>query len=107
MNEKQIVIIENDQSQIIADAIKNLPDHKITFLDHNQELPFEIEYPEEAKILAEFCKERGEARDSGKRIRPIDLDTPEPTKAGIKIDRNERCPCGSGLKYKKCCINKE
>lgn len=24
-----------------------------------------------------------------------------------KINRNEPCPCGSGLKYKKCCINKK
>ena len=24
-----------------------------------------------------------------------------------KIQRNEPCPCGSGLKYKKCCLNKE
>ncbi|HNY13047.1 MAG TPA: SEC-C metal-binding domain-containing protein [Candidatus Wallbacteria bacterium] len=23
-----------------------------------------------------------------------------------KTGRNEACPCGSGLKYKKCCINK-
>jgi hypothetical protein len=23
-----------------------------------------------------------------------------------KIDRNDKCPCGSGLKYKKCCLNK-
>lgn len=22
-----------------------------------------------------------------------------------KIGRNEPCPCGSGKKYKKCCIN--
>ncbi|UAN00083.1 SEC-C domain-containing protein [Polaribacter litorisediminis] len=22
-----------------------------------------------------------------------------------KIGRNELCPCGSGKKYKKCCIN--
>ena len=25
----------------------------------------------------------------------------------IKVGRNETCPCGSGKKYKKCCINKE
>lgn len=25
----------------------------------------------------------------------------------IKIGRNEPCPCGSGKKYKKCCLNKE
>lgn len=24
----------------------------------------------------------------------------------IKVGRNERCPCGSGLKYKKCCLRK-
>ena len=23
-----------------------------------------------------------------------------------KVGRNEKCPCGSGKKYKKCCINK-
>ena len=23
-----------------------------------------------------------------------------------KIGRNDTCPCGSGLKFKKCCINK-
>ena len=25
--------------------------------------------------------------------------------ADVKIGRNEKCPCGSGKKYKKCCIN--
>lgn len=25
----------------------------------------------------------------------------------IKIGRNESCPCGSGKKYKKCCLDKE
>lgn len=24
----------------------------------------------------------------------------------MKIGRNSPCPCGSGLKYKKCCLNK-
>ena len=24
----------------------------------------------------------------------------------IKIGRNDKCPCGSGKKYKKCCIGK-
>ena len=23
---------------------------------------------------------------------------------GKKVGRNEKCPCGSGLKYKKCCL---
>jgi uncharacterized protein YecA (UPF0149 family) len=24
-----------------------------------------------------------------------------------KVGRNERCPCGSGKKYKKCCIGNQ
>ena len=24
-----------------------------------------------------------------------------------KVSRNSLCPCGSGLKYKKCCMGKE
>lgn len=28
-------------------------------------------------------------------------------KAGNETGRNDPCPCGSGLKYKKCCLNKK
>jgi len=24
----------------------------------------------------------------------------------VKVGRNDPCPCGSGLKFKKCCISK-
>lgn len=27
------------------------------------------------------------------------------SKVNPKINRNDPCPCGSGLKYKKCCMN--
>ncbi|MDD2956568.1 MAG: preprotein translocase subunit SecA [Oscillospiraceae bacterium] len=30
-------------------------------------------------------------------------DKKEPVKVGAKVGRNDLCPCGSGLKYKKCC----
>jgi len=31
-----------------------------------------------------------------------------PVKSGMKkVGRNDPCPCGSGLKYKKCCLGKE
>ena len=26
---------------------------------------------------------------------------------GPKVGRNDPCPCGSGKKYKKCCLNKK
>lgn len=32
--------------------------------------------------------------------------TQESIKAAEKISRNAPCPCGSGKKYKKCCVNK-
>jgi len=27
----------------------------------------------------------------------------EPIKVGIKVGRNQPCPCGSGKKFKQCC----
>ncbi|MGY4025958.1 SEC-C metal-binding domain-containing protein [Aeromonas rivuli] len=29
---------------------------------------------------------------------------PQPVVASIKVGRNEPCPCGSGKKYKQCCL---
>lgn len=31
-------------------------------------------------------------------------DVPMVRKLGPKIGRNAKCPCGSGNKYKKCCL---
>ena len=31
------------------------------------------------------------------------LNPPTPAKASQTAGRNDPCPCGSGLKYKKCC----
>ena len=30
-----------------------------------------------------------------------------PQRFVTKIGRNEPCPCGSGRKYKRCCLGKE
>lgn len=32
--------------------------------------------------------------------------TPAPVSHEPKVGRNDPCPCGSGLKYKKCCLLK-
>ena len=32
------------------------------------------------------------------------LNPPKPKKAGPKVGRNDPCPCGSGKKFKKCCM---
>jgi preprotein translocase subunit SecA len=31
---------------------------------------------------------------------------PEAARTGQKVGRNDACPCGSGKKYKKCCLAK-
>ncbi|MSP00047.1 MAG: hypothetical protein EXR07_03195 [Acetobacteraceae bacterium] len=35
---------------------------------------------------------------------PIASMPSEPVRSASKIGRNEPCPCGSGKKYKKCCL---
>jgi hypothetical protein len=36
---------------------------------------------------------------------PPDIEVPpEPLRAGPRVGRNDPCPCGSGKKYKKCCL---
>lgn len=47
-------------------------------------------------------------RDGTEKYTDSDLFLPfiTPVKAEPKIGRNEPCPCGSGKKYKKCCLNK-
>jgi len=34
-------------------------------------------------------------------------DEPPPPPAGQKVGRNDPCPCGSGKKFKKCCMRKQ
>ena len=52
---------------------------------------------------AEFEKIKGEWRFiDGRIIGPEPIRREEP-----RIGRNDPCPCGSGLKYKKCCMLKD
>ena len=89
-------------------------------------IPFEEQYPEEGEILMEICQERGVQREQGKKLKPIFLDSPQEMTMTMttmyenahpsckpvttirrveeKIGRNDKCPCGSDKKYKKCCI---
>lgn len=36
----------------------------------------------------------------------VDGKKPSAEKQVVKVNRNDPCPCGSGKKYKKCCLNK-
>ena len=56
------------------------------------------------KVLNELAanykknKEQG-TLEKGAKVVPFKRNSP-------KVGRNEPCPCGSGKKYKKCCLNK-
>ena len=43
-----------------------------------------------------------ELSEREQQILPAPRPVGEPGAAGRKVGRNERCPCGSGLKYKRC-----
>ena len=48
-----------------------------------------------------------EKTSQGKSETPEEVAPPAATyKPGPKVGRNDPCPCGSGKKYKKCCLNK-
>ena len=37
---------------------------------------------------------------------PENQPKPQPIRVAPQPGRNEQCPCGSNLKYKRCCLNK-
>jgi preprotein translocase subunit SecA len=59
-----------------------------------------IYYPDENKIVLANGKSF-----SAKLVENISQNTSNNREPIRKIGRNDRCPCGSGKKYKKCCGN--
>jgi preprotein translocase subunit SecA len=54
---------------------------------------------EEAQSWQDLANQKEQAIEASKKTE----EKPEPIYAGPKVGRNDPCPCGSGLKYKKCC----
>ena len=55
-------------------------------------------------VLESVCVQHEIDHLMGKTIHDRKIDTTYV--ADVKIGRNDKCPCGSGKKYKKCCIGK-
>jgi len=67
--------------------------------------PLEQEDPELGMLIAKHVQRQAK-RPKGMRMC---IETSRLTVRGAanqKIGRNDPCPCGSGLKYKRCCLNK-
>lgn len=60
-----------------------------------------IQRKEVAKVTGESFEGDGEGSSPNRTVRPKPKSTP--INKGVKIGRNDLCPCGSGKKYKKCC----
>jgi preprotein translocase subunit SecA len=72
----------------------------------------EREVPRDVRPVARVTSHRGpeEATTLGSaalrepdRAEPSRESKPQPVTVGVKVGRNDPCPCGSGKKYKKCC----
>ena len=59
----------------------------------------------ELRLLESICVQHEIDHLNGKTVLDRE-DKPEPIVVKKKIGRNDICYCGSGKKYKKCCINK-
>ena len=55
--------------------------------------------PEEAKKILAKLQIAVEQSEKAKRARPAVKKE--------EVGRNDLCPCGSGKKYKNCCLNKQ
>jgi len=59
-------------------------------------------------LIAEMGREDDELDDDELEPLPdFPIEPPAPIVRGEKIGRNDPCPCGSGKKYKKCCLGKD
>ena len=96
------LLIEKNKSDINPYALTNRAEFFAVVTEYFFENPqtMSIKHPELYKILVKIFNQ-----DTKSRYLSIIKNTFTPFKK--KIGRNSLCPCGSGKKYKKCCLNKK
>lgn len=67
--------------------------------DEHWRAPWDFYRPENIVTRQKRWAEKGEGGEVADLAQPTVRNSP-------KVGRNDPCPCGSGQKYKKCCINK-
>ena len=74
-----------------------------------REDPWAFYYPEAIALRQErWAREEAEGDDDFDELDDLSTSEGDPTfvRPAPKIGRNEPCPCGSGKKYKKCCLGR-
>jgi uncharacterized protein YecA (UPF0149 family) len=67
-------------------------------------IPFEQEFPDVAEWLVKLCNNNDKYRFAVGMTRrgiPLHIET-----LADPCGRNDLCPCGSGKKFKRCCLGK-
>ena len=91
---EDVIVIGDD---FFDSDMKKLIDFKMTSR-FNRERAL-TDFLKEAEQLRYIDEKPVPKRDRGRAVIPVRRSDVDP-----KINRNDPCPCGSGLKYKKCCI---
>ncbi len=60
-------------------------------------------YQDSLNVLPEYPAPKRETRAEPAVANAQGEQKPEPIRVGVKVGRNQPCPCGSGRKYKQCC----
>ena len=90
--------------QVLERIFENLS-HERALTDEEKQLLLEQQRREEeerARAAAIKANKLGDGRAAGRTSKPVTV-----RRDGAKIGRNDPCPCGSGKKYKKCCMAKD
>ena len=64
-----------------------------------------LPFRDKSHVHTETSHFEKEAAGNQEKIKEEKNKSPEGAVQSKKIGRNEPCPCGSGKKYKKCCLN--
>lgn len=68
----------------------------------------EVKFRDNDEVMQQFYTTAADKFSYQRMIDRMDSDVPDGAEVvrRIKIGRNSECPCGSGKKFKKCCIRK-
>ncbi len=123
-DEPQWVFVNGDECRIAALAFKRLAQSGVLPNLHRLEARLTRRADRVHKMLHSLCAAAGPAAQQpndqalpvepqeeiasieNRKIEPTTAASTTPIRLVHKIGRNESCPCGSGLKFKRCCIGK-
>ncbi|WP_421321324.1 UPF0149 family protein [Aeromonas veronii] len=86
----EVIRLHGSDDQLPLLASLSLPEHQQSVAEVG---------PAALKLHAHFLAQRGP------NSAPVAVPSVKPAKAPAKVGRNEPCPCGSGKKYKQCCLH--